>query len=263
MFACPGLAVLLFLRSSSAESCPFPCTCTTMGLTDLKVVCSFGSLEEIPALPKNTTELYLEGNLLTRVLPGTFDSFTNLRKVNLSNNPWNCDCNIIYLKMWLQDQPLHNHNDVICSTPSELTRVPVTKLTYNDFVTCSHHRNHCSDFMQNIVILFIMLLLLVLTVCSLMLAKRRTFKLDITDYQGEIELHSLQPTKSHHNKRREKRHNMNKTTEAKTSFESPNLEIEWTNENLNDMPFCQDNTELLPQIIHILDTKYDIKLKEN
>ncbi|XP_038667950.1 slit homolog 3 protein-like [Scyliorhinus canicula] len=120
MLTSAGLALLFLLNLSSAKSCPTSCKCTALGVRDLKVDCSSVQLKEVPVLPESTVELHLQNNHLTTVAPGMFDKLQKLKKIDLSGNPWNCDCHLAYLKHWLEDQQLKSNSSVYCLAPDLL-----------------------------------------------------------------------------------------------------------------------------------------------
>ncbi|KAM6976668.1 slit homolog 3 protein [Aplochiton taeniatus] len=77
-FTCDGLEENVCLPVSR---CPDTCTCS-----DTVVRCSARGLRSLPkGIPKDTTELYLEGNMLTTV-PKELSSLKQLSLVDLSNN---------------------------------------------------------------------------------------------------------------------------------------------------------------------------------
>uniref|UniRef100_A0A4W3I7P3 Platelet glycoprotein IX n=1 Tax=Callorhinchus milii TaxID=7868 RepID=A0A4W3I7P3_CALMI len=119
MLACIGAPLILLLTLPvGGVPCPDPCHCTPLSPGGLKVDCSRLGLREVPALPENTSELYLQSNRLTAVAPGTFDKPRDLRRVELSNNPWVCDCQIAYLRQWLRGQELRMERKIRCSSPA-------------------------------------------------------------------------------------------------------------------------------------------------
>ncbi|KAL0159037.1 hypothetical protein M9458_047113, partial [Cirrhinus mrigala] len=75
----------------------------------------------VPQLPASITELLLQNNFLTTITPGHLDQLHHLQLVDLSGNPFHCDCSI---------------------HPAELAQRPIDKLTDADFASCVS--DHCS-----------------------------------------------------------------------------------------------------------------------
>ncbi|XP_072438307.1 platelet glycoprotein IX isoform X2 [Chiloscyllium punctatum] len=172
-----GFAFLFLLNLPSVKLCPISCQCATLNDLGLKVDCSSKHLKEVPVLPENTVELYLQNNDLTTVAPGMFDNLQKLRKVNLSNNPWNCDCHITYLKHWLEDHQLNANASVLCSTPVLLNGKQILKLTGNEYAACTNHESiQCKSFLyRDIWLASALLLVLILLLCIIYIAKHLNF----------------------------------------------------------------------------------------
>ncbi|XP_068111108.1 platelet glycoprotein IX-like [Hyperolius riggenbachi] len=131
------LLLLLLVQYGDEQSidlCPSSCDCTEIKIHGIAVNCSSRRLTSVPDLPMATVRLFLQNNLLTTVLPGTFDHLEALQEVDVSGNPWNCDCNILYLKAWLDSQPVQiNTGNVRCASP---TKKAFQNLTGNEFPSC-------------------------------------------------------------------------------------------------------------------------------
>ena len=87
----------------------------------------------------DATVVTLHDNKLTSLSQGVFDFLKNLNHLDLSNNPWECDCSITWLKVWLDSRPanfvLDNANTTSCSSPQDVqgTRLQLyLKLRYSD-----------------------------------------------------------------------------------------------------------------------------------
>ncbi|XP_041046683.1 glycoprotein IX (platelet) isoform X1 [Carcharodon carcharias] len=177
-----GVALLFLLNLPSVKLCPVSCQCTELGDQGLKVDCSSKHLKEVPGLPGNTVELYLQNNYLTTIAPGMFDKLQNLRKVNLSNNPWECDCHITYLKHWLEDQQLNSNPSVYCSTPVLINGKQLLNLTGNEYVVCtSHELIQCKQLLyRSIWLVAAFLLVFILLLCTVCIAKHLNFWIFMT-----------------------------------------------------------------------------------
>jgi slit protein 2 len=61
--------------------CPFNCTCE-----DSIIRCSSRQLTQFPDIPLDTTELYLDNNQISELLPEKLNKLVNLVKLDLSQN---------------------------------------------------------------------------------------------------------------------------------------------------------------------------------
>nr|XP_006004455.1 PREDICTED: platelet glycoprotein Ib beta chain-like [Latimeria chalumnae] len=265
MLICPGLAVLFFLMPFNAEPCPAPCKCISIDSQSFQVNCSFRGLQEVPVLPNNTTELNLQDNLLKAVTPGRFDNLWSLKKINLSNNPWNCDCNILYFKTWLEDQTAFQVG-VTCLSPASLSMKPIAQLTANDFLTCSKHRTKsCYYFItEDCIFCILIIILVVLMVWLIRITKALSFTLNFYNHDTEKRLQFSQ-SKKVKQWRRFGVCSMNGHNEATDlafdSLESTDLTVQWTIQDQENAPLLRENIEILPEIANTLYIKHNIKLK--
>ncbi|XP_032893111.1 platelet glycoprotein IX-like [Amblyraja radiata] len=194
MLAFAVSALFFFLDLPSVELCPVPCECTELRDHGFRVDCSSKLLKEIPVLPENTIELYLQENHLTTVAPGKFDKLQNLRKLNLSSNPWNCDCHIAYLKHWLEDQKLISDSSVLCSTPAVINGKHILNLTGNEYPACKNHELILCKLIihRNIGIFAVSLLVFLLLACAVHIAKHLSYRV----FMAECPLRSNSQRKS-------------------------------------------------------------------
>lgn len=137
--------------------CPVPCKCTT-NITD----CSSKDLtvESLPVAFRPSAEIiHLGSNRLTSIPNGLFDNLRSLQVVYLQGNPWECTCDILYLRSWLQWQQNRSlYRDVRCSSPAHLEGRIIAYLTEDEIVsTCQHW--YCSLALLTQVSLFILLFL--------------------------------------------------------------------------------------------------------
>ncbi|XP_069500057.1 platelet glycoprotein IX-like [Ambystoma mexicanum] len=171
-----GLLSLWFLAGIiHGDICPLSCICTTIEQKGMVIDCSSRRLHEVPDLPHNTIKLYLQNNSLTTVPAGHFDNLPHLLEVDLSSNPWICDCQILYLKLWLEDQHLSlNHGEVRCMTPATAWMKPLNKLTGNELIGCrTPWPISCHEFFgRDLVLIILALLVLVLMSIAVWVAKR-------------------------------------------------------------------------------------------
>ncbi|XP_021400248.2 platelet glycoprotein Ib beta chain [Lonchura striata] len=137
--------------------CPVPCKCTT-NITD----CSLKNLtvENLPSAFHPSVEIiHLASNRLTSIPNGLFDNLRSLQVVYLQGNPWECTCDILYLRSWLQWQQNRSlYRDVRCSSPEHLRGRIIAYLTEDEIVsTCQHW--YCSLALLSQFSLFILLFL--------------------------------------------------------------------------------------------------------
>uniref|UniRef100_A0A8D2PVF8 Glycoprotein IX platelet n=1 Tax=Zosterops lateralis melanops TaxID=1220523 RepID=A0A8D2PVF8_ZOSLA len=135
------LAVLgcaLLLPVVLGEDCPSPCSCWSLGEEwGARVDCSSRGLLSLPALPRLTRSLLLHNNSLPSIPAGALDSLGHLQELELWDNPWHCDCHILYLKLWLEDFSLPTLARLRCASPAHLRMKPLGQLTGNDLGSVS------------------------------------------------------------------------------------------------------------------------------
>ncbi|XP_078518409.1 platelet glycoprotein IX [Lissotriton helveticus] len=168
------LAMWLLVSVAHADRCPLSCICTAVLRKGLEIDCSSQRLKEVPDLPHNTIKLYLQNNSLTTVPAGRVDHLLHLQEVDVSNNPWNCDCQILYLKLWLEDQHMvHNLANVRCLTPVSAGLRPLRQLTGNELAGCRRPWPiNCHEFFgRDLILIGLALLLLALMSCAVWVAK--------------------------------------------------------------------------------------------
>lgn len=130
-----GSCLLLLMASMShvVSGCT-PCRCSS-GIVD----CSYIDLDtqSLPAsFPSSTEVIRLDKNKLNSIPSGLLDRLPNLREVHLKHNPWHCDCDILYLRSWLQSQQKRSlYRDVICESPESLKGRVIMYLTEDELVT--------------------------------------------------------------------------------------------------------------------------------
>ncbi|XP_072506602.1 platelet glycoprotein IX [Notamacropus eugenii] len=117
-------------------ACPPPCDCQALETFGLVVDCSNRGLTTVPTLPSATRHLYLQKNNLSSIPPGTFDHLSYIYKINVTGNPWHCDCNILYLKLWLEDHAKEILYLTRCASPAITTTLSLDQLTGNELEGC-------------------------------------------------------------------------------------------------------------------------------
>uniref|UniRef100_A0A3B4HC01 Si:ch211-191d15.2 n=1 Tax=Pundamilia nyererei TaxID=303518 RepID=A0A3B4HC01_9CICH len=77
---------------------------------------------DLPSLSAlvNLQVLKINSNCLRSVPESAFDSLPRLRSVDLTNNLWVCECDILYLYRWLLSGRLKMATDIVCTEPDHL-----------------------------------------------------------------------------------------------------------------------------------------------
>lgn len=212
------------------------CRCVTLPSKGVHVNCSLQGLRNIPHLPARTTELLLQNNLLTTITPGQLDMLHNLRLVNLSGNPFHCDCRILYLRQWLK---MNKAVSVMptCASPPELAQKSIDELTDADLPSCAS--DQCSGLAYNAILCSLLCILIGLLLWCVQLARNSTFILGIDERHTGFEVESLRSRKPKHRMRM--RYSIGSGTD---DMDKPLL-----------------NMDILPQILDVLHKQHNIKIK--
>nr|XP_020450270.1 oligodendrocyte-myelin glycoprotein-like [Monopterus albus] len=91
-------------------------------LTHLDLSANCISVLDLPSLSPlvNLQVLKINSNCLRSVPESAFDSLPRLRSVDLTNNLWVCECDILYLYRWLLSSRLKMATDLVCTEPVHL-----------------------------------------------------------------------------------------------------------------------------------------------
>lgn len=91
-------------------------------LTHLDVSANCISTLDLPSLAVlvNLQVLKINSNCLRSVPEHAFDGLPRLRSVELANNLWVCECDIMYLYRWLLMDRLRMATDLVCAAPLHL-----------------------------------------------------------------------------------------------------------------------------------------------
>ncbi|XP_076005445.1 platelet glycoprotein Ib beta chain [Genypterus blacodes] len=151
------LACLLLsfeVRGQASSVCPHSCSCHGSQVNCSQRALTSSSLST--HFPASTTELQLHSNLLTSLPNGLLDTLTSLSSVSLHNNPWVCDCGVLYLRAWLLRQPAGHpsHLGVNCSSPPSLRGRLVVYLTEEEVLGSCHYW-YCDLALVSQVCLFV------------------------------------------------------------------------------------------------------------
>ena len=84
------------------------------------------------------SKLDLSSNKLVSVEKGSFDHLLPSVSIELHDNPWRCDCNLVYLKRWLTSATsilLSSKSDIKCNAPASFQGVTVDAIDV-EALTC-------------------------------------------------------------------------------------------------------------------------------
>ncbi|XP_076972492.1 platelet glycoprotein IX [Tamandua tetradactyla] len=127
---------LLWTAAGAIKDCPVPCTCQNLETMGLWVDCRGRGLTALPALPGRTRYLLLANNSLHSVSPGAFDHLPQLQSLDVTQNPWHCDCSLTYLRLWLEDRAPEALQLVLCASPAQTSHRPLGQLTGYELGNC-------------------------------------------------------------------------------------------------------------------------------
>ncbi|NXQ35721.1 GPIX protein, partial [Alaudala cheleensis] len=179
-----GCAVLL--PAALAEECPWPCSCWSLGEAwGTGVDCSSRGLRSLPALPRLTRSLRLHNNSLASVPAGALDGLSHLRELELRDNPWHCDCRILYLRLWLQDFSAPALGRLRCASPARLRMKPLAQLTGNDLGLCARRLpTKCLQFFwRDLILIAGVVITFVLVAWALKLSKKLVCQLTLRGWR--------------------------------------------------------------------------------
>ncbi|NWI62532.1 GPIX protein, partial [Todus mexicanus] len=195
-----GLAVSLLFHMTQSEACPPSCTCRPLGENEgVHVDCSSRKLTQVPVLPVNTRRLYLQNNSLTSVPPGALDSLYSLEEVKMFDNPWHCDCHIVYLKLWLEDVSAPSLETVRCATPAPVRMKPLRQLTGNELGICKRLLPiKCLEFFwRDLGLIAGAIITLILVAWALKFSKKLVCQINLQQYRRRGRLLGRYASKTH------------------------------------------------------------------
>ncbi|XP_059612956.1 SLIT and NTRK-like protein 6 [Phlebotomus argentipes] len=81
---------------------------------------------------RKLSKLRLDWNDLLFLPQGCLDMIPRLSAVKLQENPWHCDCRMIYLARWLRSSASHAWNtELLCKTPEQLEGQSLSLLRFD------------------------------------------------------------------------------------------------------------------------------------
>ncbi|XP_032303186.1 platelet glycoprotein IX [Coturnix japonica] len=195
-----GFALSLLFHVIQTEVCPPPCNCKPLEeMKGLQIDCSSRKLKEVPALPINTKRLYLQNNSLTTVSPGAFDSVLSLEEIKVSDNPWNCDRHILYLKLWMEDFSESSLANIRCATPAPVRMKPLKQLTGNELGICKRLLpiRSLQFFWRDLVLIGAAIFTLILLGWALKSSKKLVCQIKLSQYASRRSLLRRRISKSY------------------------------------------------------------------
>ncbi|NXI04428.1 GPIX protein, partial [Pachycephala philippinensis] len=177
-----GCALWVLLPGVPGEECPPPCSCTPLGEAQgTRVDCSSRGLRSLPALPRLTRSLHLHNNSLASIPAGAMDSLGLLRELQLGDNPWHCDCHILYLKLWLEDFSVPALARLRCASPAHLRMLPLGRLSGNELGACATLLpTKCVQFFwRDLVLIAGVIITLILVALALKFSKKLVCQLTL------------------------------------------------------------------------------------
>ncbi|XP_019362512.1 PREDICTED: platelet glycoprotein Ib beta chain [Gavialis gangeticus] len=168
------LSLLGFLPLGMS-SCPKLCRCsssiidcTSQDLTEESLPASFSP---------STSIIFLNDNKLSFIPNGLFDNLKSLEMVHLWQNPWECDCDILYLRSWLQWQQNRTlYRSVTCVSPAHLQGRIIAYLSEEEIITTCQYW-YCSLAFLFQLCLFVLILIQVVLAFLVIIYLRRFQKI--------------------------------------------------------------------------------------
>ncbi|XP_043845720.1 platelet glycoprotein IX [Dromiciops gliroides] len=182
--------LLLLWGFPTTLACPPPCDCRALETFGLLVNCSNRGLSTVPTLPNITRHLYLQNNNLSSIPAGTFDYMSYISSIDVTRNPWHCDCEILYLKLWLEDHAWDILSRTRCASPAIAATRSFNQLTGNELEGCRQlflHDHYHIFFWGDLA-------LIVLTVLSIILLSALLWMAQKTIYCVSLNQHTLEPS---------------------------------------------------------------------
>ncbi|NXY10475.1 GPIX protein, partial [Pteruthius melanotis] len=170
-----GCALWLLPPGVPGQECPSPCSCTSPGQPGgTRLDCGSRGLRSLPALPRSARGLRLSNNSLASVPAGALDGLGRLQELELWDNPWHCDCRILYLKLWLEDFSPAALARLRCASPPHLRMKPLGQLSGNELGACTTLLpTKCLQFFwRDLVLIAAVVITLILVALALRFSKK-------------------------------------------------------------------------------------------
>ena len=139
-------------------------------------------------------KLYLHKNQI-RTLPNILNStwFHRIEILALHGNPWLCDCSLLWLKFWLDENPNKTkHLSLIqCHAPEDLALRPIINVTVDEFCRVSQRnepRTGLKGWEIGLIVLGVILYVLIMTLLACCVVMRQREKIQL---QQEHEMRDI------------------------------------------------------------------------
>lgn len=123
------------------QPCPGNCTCETPACL---VNCSGGGLQELDQVPENVTVLDLSYNNIESLSQELFEKLHNLTEINLSDNPWLCDCRLSWLPRWANKNRISvvQADSTLCARPHVASGQQLFNVSFSKYL-CGSDLIYC------------------------------------------------------------------------------------------------------------------------
>ncbi|XP_066432663.1 polycystin-1 isoform X1 [Eleutherodactylus coqui] len=134
LFFLLAAGLLLGLGSGAAagwcQPCPVNCTCAN---DSCMVNCSGAGLLDLETVPASVTVLDLSNNSLEILDRRLFEQLQNLTELDLSDNPWLCDCRMSWLPLWAAENGvrLEQTDFTLCDGPPVVSGQPLLNASFS------------------------------------------------------------------------------------------------------------------------------------
>uniref|UniRef100_A0A452HWR4 Uncharacterized protein n=1 Tax=Gopherus agassizii TaxID=38772 RepID=A0A452HWR4_9SAUR len=168
-------------------TCPASCQCSTNIVNCMSKELTESSLPA--SFSPSTQVIYLNSNQLTSIPSGLLDNLQSLQVAHLWGNPWECDCNILYLRSWLQWQQNRTvYRNVLCASPEHLRGRIIMYMSEDELIsTCQYW--YCSIALFSQICLFLFILLQAVLLLFIILFLHRFQKIANVARQTTKEIH--------------------------------------------------------------------------
>lgn len=84
----------------------------------------------------------LYDNMISCVMPGSFDHLSSLTQLNLASNPFTCNCHLAWFSDWMRKKQLTG-TPPRCAAPAKVKDVAIKELPHHEFKCSSELDQGC------------------------------------------------------------------------------------------------------------------------